>query len=337
MKRIVYMFTLALLAVALVACSTPAAAPAAAAPAAAAPVAAAPVAAAPSVKICTVHNSADHPSITAVVQGMDDEAKIYNAKVTYLDPALDPQKQATMIENCISQKPDVIVVNVVDPVAVVTSIKKAFDAGIPVITQNANVAPEGYKYIKMFIGSESVSQGYAVGKMMVAKLGNKPANIIFIGGNPGQTDYINRVQGAKNAFKDAGVTYTVIADQPANWNKDKAMALMQDLLTRFPSPGIDAVFAMDDPMAIGALTAIKAAGRLKEIAVFGVNGNIDACKSIKAGEMFGTALQMSYLVGVYSVRAAYDIKIGRITPDQILAPTAPVTPETIDRWMSTCW
>lgn len=55
----------------------------------------------------------------------------------------------------------------------------------------------------------------------------------------------------------------MIAEQPAEWNKDKALAVMQDLLTRFPSPGIDAVFAMDDPMAIGALTAIKAAGRVK--------------------------------------------------------------------------
>ncbi len=334
MKRFVYAFTLVLIAIALVACSTPTVAPAAEKKAEA-PVAAAP--ATPALNICVVHNNADHPSITAIVQGMDEEAKNFNAKVTYFDPVFDPQKQATMIEDCISRKPDVIVVNVVDQTAVIASIKKAFDAGIPVLTQNANVASEGVKYIKSFIGSESYTQGIAVGKMMVEKLGDKKAKVVFIGGKPGQTDYVNRVNGAKKSWADAGKTYEVIADQPAEWNKDKALAVMQDLLTRYPSGGIDAVYAVDDPMAIGALNAIKAAGREKEIAVYGTNGNVDACQAIKAGDMAGTALQMSYLVGVYSVRAAYDIKVGRLVPDQILAPTAPVTPANVDFWMKMCW
>jgi len=286
--------------------------------------------------ICVVHNNADHPSITAIVQGMDDEAKLYNANVTYFDPAFDPQKQAAMIEDCIARQADVIIVNAVDPTAVIASIQKAFEAKIPVITQNADVAPEGKQYTATFVGSQSYDQGLAVGKMMAAKLGNKPAKVIFLGGKPGQTDYVNRVQGAKDAWAAAGVTYEVLADQPAEWNKDKALAVMQDLLTRYPT-GIDAVYAVDDPMAMGALQAIKAAGREKEIAVYGTNGNTDACQAIKNGEMAGTALQMSYLVGVYAVRAAYDVHKGRLVPASILAPTAPVTPDNIDQWMSMCW
>ncbi len=287
--------------------------------------------------ICVVHNNADHPSITAIVQGMDEESKIYNANVTYFDPAFDPQKQAAMIEDCIARKADVIVVNAVDPTAVIAPIQKAAEAGIPVITQNADVAPDGKQYIKTFVGSQSYDQGLAVGKMMAAKLGDKPAKVVFIGGKPGQTDYVNRVQGAQDAWAAAGVTYEVIADQPAEWSKDKALSVMQDLLTRYPSGGIDAVYAVDDPMAMGALEAIKAAGREKEIAVYGTNGNTDACQAIKDGDMAGTALQMSYLVGVYAVRAAYDIHKDRLVPDQILAPTAPVTPENIDQWLSMCW
>jgi ribose transport system substrate-binding protein len=287
-------------------------------------------------EICVVHNNADHPSITAVVKGMDEEAANFNAEITYFDPAFDPQKQAAQIEDCIARQPDVIAVNSVDPAAVVAPIKKAFEAGIPVVTQNANSAPEGHQYLTSFIGSQSYDQGYAVGKMMVAKLGADDAGVIFLGGMPGQTDYVNRVQGSMDAWADAGVSYTVLADQPAEWSKDKALALMQDLLTRYPE-GIDAVYAVDDPMAIGALEAIKAAGREKEIAVFGTNGNVDACEAIKAGDMYGTALQMSYLVGVYTVRAAYDIKAGRLVADQILAPTAPVTPDNVDYWMSMCW
>lgn len=312
------------------ACAAPTAAPAAQ------PTAVAQTTQGAKLQICVVHNNADHPSITAIVQGMNDEAKLFNAEITYFDPALDPQKQASMIGDCISRKPDVIIVNAVDPVAAIAPIKKAFDAGIPVITQNANVANDGLQYIRTFVGSQSYDQGYAVGTMMAAKLGKKAAKVIFIGGNPGQTDYVNRVQGAKDAWAAAGVTYEVIADQPAGWSKDKALSLMQDLLTRNPT-GIDAVYAVDDPMALGALQAIKAAGREKEIALYGTNGNIDACAAIKAGEMAGTALQMSYLVGVYSVRAAYDIKVNRLVPSQILAPTAPVTPDNIAQWEKMCW
>ncbi len=327
---------LALLLSSCTASGLPSVAPAASDAGAAGSEAAAPAATGKKLEICVVHNNADHPSITAIVQGMDDEAKIYNANVTYFDPAFDPQKQAAMIEDCIARQSDVIVVNAVDPTAVIAPIQKANEAGIPVITQNADVAPEGKQYTATFVGSQSYDQGLAVGKMMAAKLGDKPANVIFLGGKPGQTDYVNRVQGAKDAWAAAGVSYTILADQPAEWSKDKALSVMQDLLTRNPT-GIDAVYAVDDPMAMGALEAIKAAGREKEIAVYGTNGNTDACQAIKNGDMAGTALQMSYLVGVYTVRAAYDVHQGRLVPESILAPTAPVTPENIDQWMSMCW
>ena len=198
----------------------------------------------------------------------------------------------------------------------------------------ADTTPEGHAYTKAFIGSQSYDQGYAVGQMIVNALGGK-GNIVVITGKTGQTDTVNRTAGMQAAFKNAKASINVLAVQPADWSKDKALTVMQDLLTRFPK--IDAVFGQDDPMALGALEAIKAQGREKEIKVFGVNGNKEACQAIKAGDMYGTALQLSYLVGVYTVRAAYDLTQKRLVPSTILAPTAPVTPETVDTWMSQCW
>src|SRR5689334_3441245 len=189
------------------------------------------VAAGPS--ICVVHNNADHPSITALVKGMNDEGVIYGAKITYFDPALNPVKQVSMIEDCISRKPDVIVVNAVDPAAVVPALKKANEAGIPVLMQNADTTPEGHAYTKAFIGSQSYDQGYAVGQMIVKALGGK-GNIVVITGKTGQTDTVNRTAGMQAAFKDAKASINVLAVQPADWSKDKALTVMQDLLTRFP-------------------------------------------------------------------------------------------------------
>jgi ribose transport system substrate-binding protein len=282
--------------------------------------------------IGVVHNNADHPSITAIVKGMDDEAKIYGAKIVYLDPAFDPQKQATMIEDLIAQKVDVIVVNAVDPAAVVPSIKKASEAGIPVITQNADTNEEGHQYTRTFVGSDSVIQGEAVGKMIRDALGGK-GNVVILSGKPGQTDVVNRIAGFETAIK--GSEIKVLDTQPAEWSKDKALTITQDLLTRYQN--IDAIFALDDPMALGALEAVKAANRLDKIKIFGVNGNKEACEAVKSGEMGGTALQLSYMVGVYSVRAAYDVKVGRIVPDVIKAPTAGITKDNVDQWMKDCW
>ena len=284
--------------------------------------------------ICVVHNNADHPSITALVAGMNDEAAVYGAQITYFDPALDPVKQVSMIEDCISRKPDVIAVNAVDPAAVVTALKKASEAGIPVVMQNADTTAEGHAYTKAFIGSQSYDQGYAVGQMIAKALDGK-GNVVVITGKNGQTDTVNRTAGMQAAFKDANAGIKVLAVQPADWSKDKALTVMQDLLTRFPD--INAVFGQDDPMALGALEAIKAQDRQGEIKVFGVNGNKEACEAIKAGDMYGTALQLSYLVGVYTVRAAYDLTQHRLVPTTILAPTAPVTPENIDTWTAQCW
>ena len=262
--------------------------------------------AADALNICVVHNNADHPSITAIVNGMNDEGAIYGAEITYFDPAFDPQKQASMVEDCIARKPSVIVVNAVDPAAVVQVLKKASEAGIPTIMQNADTNDEGHQYTRTFVGSQSYDQGYAVGQMIVKATEGK-GNLVMITGKPGQFDVVQRADGAKKAFEDAGADIQILAEEPADWSKDKALTVMQDLLTRHPD--INIVFGQDDPMALGALQAIKAAG-VEGIKVFGVNGNKDACDAIKAGDMYGTAMQLSYMVGVYTVRAAYDIVQG---------------------------
>jgi ABC-type sugar transport system substrate-binding protein len=83
-------------------------------------------------KLCVIHNNADHPSITALTNGVNDEAKVSGMDVSFFDPAMDPQKQVSMIEDCIAAQSNVIAVNAVDPLAVIPAIKKAKEAGIKV-------------------------------------------------------------------------------------------------------------------------------------------------------------------------------------------------------------
>lgn len=284
--------------------------------------------------ICAVQNNADHPSISAIVKGFKDEAPHYGAKVTSLDPAGDPQKQASMIQDCIARKPSVIAVNAVDPVAVIPSLKKAHDAHIPVVMFNADTTDAGHQYTATFVGSQSFDQGYAVGQMMAKQL-NGQGSIVVIEGNPGQTDTVNRLAGLKAAFQATHAHIKVVAAQTAQWSQDKAVTVMTALLTRYPN--VNAVFGEDDNMALGALQAIQARGKAGKIKVFGVNGQKAACNAIKSGAMAGTALQLSYMVGVYTIRAAYDLYMGRLVPKQLLAPTAAVTKANVGQWQSQCF
>src|SRR5262249_53576991 len=103
------------------------------------------------ITVGVVHNLANHPSIQAIIQGLNDEAKHYPITYVYLDPAYDPQKQITMIEDLISQKVDVIAVNAVDPDAIIPALKAANDAGIPVVMHNADVSDAGHQYTKTFV------------------------------------------------------------------------------------------------------------------------------------------------------------------------------------------
>lgn len=285
---------------------------------------------------CVVHNNTDHPSITAVIEGLDDEAAIYNIKVTHFDPAYDPQKQLDMINDCIALKADLVVVNAVDPAAVVAGIKSAVDAGVPVVMNNADTNEDGQQYTETFIGASAYEQGLAVGKIMADQLTDGAKGVV-ISGKPGQTGVVERTQGVEDSLAAAGREVEFLDTQPADWMADKALTVMQDFLTRYPSGEIDFLLALDDPMAIGALEAIKAADRLGEMKIYGFNGNKEACDAMKAGEMHGTALSLSYLSGVQTIRAGYDVMVGRMVNKRITSPTAALTPENVDQWYGQCW
>ena len=96
-----------------------------------------------------------------------------------------------------------IVVNAVDPAAVVQVLKKASEAGIPVVMQNADTNKEGHQYTKTFVGSQSYDQGYAVGQMIVKATGGK-GKMVMITGKPGQFDVVQRRRCQKGLRRRRG-------------------------------------------------------------------------------------------------------------------------------------
>ena len=255
--------------------------------------------------ICVVHNSADHPSITAMVAGMNDEGAVYGAKITYFDPALDPVKQVSMIEDCISRKPDVIVVNAVDPAAVVPALKKASAAGIPVLMQNADTTDEGHAYTKAFVGSQSYDQGYAVGQMIAKALGGK-GNVVVITGKTGQTDTVNRTAGMQAAFKDAKASHRRPRGAARRLEQGQSAHRHAGSADPFPQDRCGASDRTIRWRSARLKPSRHRTARRKSRCSASTATRKPARRS-RTGRCTGTASHLSYLVGVYTVRAAYDL------------------------------
>ena len=221
--------------------------------------------------------------------------------------------------------------NAVDPAAVVPSLKKASEAGIPVIMNN-DTNEEGHQYTETFVTTDTYGQGRAVGEAIKAVM-EPNSKMAIISGKPGQSGVASasRAQGRARGNWDRvhrRATCGVVQGQGSHGDAGLPDAL----------PDLNGVYALDDPMALGALQAIKASGRDDLLGkVFGVNGNKEACEAIANGEMGGTALQLSYLVGVYSIRAGWDVTHDRIVDDIIAAPTVGLTKDNLEQWESQCW
>ncbi len=246
-----------------------------------------------------------NPFFVAMGKGTEDAAKKINpnVKVTALSTKYDLNTQVGQIENFIANKVDLILVNAVDPKAIAPVLKKAHDAGIVVVA--VDVGAEGADYTVM---SDNVAAGVNACDYIAKKIKGK-GNVVIVNGPP-VTSVIDRVTGCKQVFaKNPGIK--VLSDnQDAKGSRDGGMAVMQDLLTA--NPKIDAVFAINDPTAIGAELAIKQAKR-DGIFITAVDGAPDAVVALKdpASLLEGSAAQNPYQMASDGVKIGYDLMNGK--------------------------
>ncbi len=135
-----------------------------------------------------------------------------------------------------------------------------------------------------------------------------------------QQTHIDRIGGAEEALKACGIT--IVAQQPANSDRALGQTVMENILTA--NPDVNAVFASNDLMALGAMEAIKAANKAG-IVVVGFDANPDAAASILAGEMTASIAQSPYNMGKYGVEAAVKVLMGETIDTNIDTGTEVVT------------
>jgi ribose transport system substrate-binding protein len=187
--------------------------------------------------------------------------------------AQNPEKQNADIESMLAQNVDGLVILATESAPVTPVAKEAHDRGVFIVNVDRGFTEP---VADLFLEGDNKAFGRKSAEYMVKKLGGKGGSIVILEGIP-STVNSDRVNAAKEVFKQHP-EIKILGDQPGMWNREKAIDIMQDFLTQFPH--IDAVWAQDDDMAIGAIQAIKEAGRDKEMWIFGGAGMKDVVKMV---------------------------------------------------------
>jgi erythritol transport system substrate-binding protein len=206
----------------------------------------------------------------------------------------DTNTESKLIDTAITNKSVAIILDPADASGSIGAVKRAMAANIPVFLVNAEINQEGLAKAQLVSNN---AQGAALGgQQWVKSIGEKGAYVELLG-NPSDNNAATRSNGYETVLsqyddlKKAG-------SQVANWDRTQGHDKMQSLLQAHPN--IVGVISGNDEMALGAVAALKEAGKLSNVKVGGFDGSPDAVAAIKSGELQYTVLQP---VAVYSKKA----------------------------------
>jgi ribose transport system substrate-binding protein len=262
----------------------------------------------------------NNPFFVAMYDAVKEEVEKLGGEVLVVDGNMDVQKQTAGVEDMIRQNIDFLLFNPVDSDAGEASVKAAKAAGIPVICLDAD--SKGPR--DMFIVSDNTLAGELCGKYTVERLKGK-GNVVLINGNPVSSTRM-RYEGVMKAIKDYP-DIKIVSEQNGEGLLERGMAVMENILQA--QPKIDAVIALNDPMGLGALSAIEAAGREKEMFVCGVDGSPDALAAILTGNGYEmSAAQEPARIGRMGVEYGMKILKGeKIDETEIFVEVKTITAE----------
>ncbi|MFC5540784.1 ribose ABC transporter substrate-binding protein RbsB [Ureibacillus suwonensis] len=235
----------------------------------------------------------NNPFFVTLSDGAKAVSKEKGVDLVVVDAQDDASKQASDVEDLIQQGIDLLLINPVDSSAVGSAVESANAAGIPVITVDRS-ADSGE--VVAHIASDNVEGGKLAGEYLLELVG-EGAKVAMLEGVPGSSAARDRGEGFLKAVEGK---VDLVSSQPANFNRSEGLSVMENMLQAHPD--IEAVFAQNDEMALGALEAISAAG--KEIVVIGFDATDDALKKIDEGKMAASVAQKPEEIGKTAIETA---------------------------------
>ncbi len=258
---------------------------------------------------------------------MEEAEKYPNVKLDVFDGQASDDTENSLIENAITNKYDAIIVQPNNGEAQRPYVEKAVAAGIVTITTNARIS--GIE------GSSSVdADPYAQAKVnadLAVEQVPQNANVVVLLGPPGNFHADQREQSWQKEFFDKRPDVKIVGKEIANWNKDEAMNYMETWVQA--NDKIDAIIAMNDNMAAGAIEVVKDDPKFENILAYGVDGTAEACLLIKDGLMTSTSLQSAYDLAASLLDTADKLLTGEENQIDIDIDCPLITKDNVDQYI----
>ena len=239
-----------------------------------------------------------------------------NVDVVVLDAGGDVARQIAQIQDLIQQEVDAMIIWPTNGQAVIPAVREAYQADIPVIVTNSNIAEAGFDFVRSFSGPDNVTQGARSAEIMCDRfieMGiENEAQIVQITGQPGYTTAIERAEGFEQRLPEVCPNVTLVSSQPGNWNREDSQRVMEAFLVQYDD--IDGVYSGDDNMGVGALNAALAAGRADEIVFVGATNFAVGYDAMARGEYWGSIYQSPVDDAEAALQTALDVLAGEDVP-----------------------
>jgi len=231
--------------------------------------------------------------------GMEERAKLYGYRVVIVDANRSAAWQHNQVENFVSMGASAIVLTPFDSQAIGAAIAYANEHGVPVFTADiASISPDGN--VVSNIASDNIQGGVLAGKLMCRALPN--GGKIAIIDQPSMTSVLDRTKGFKKGI--TGCNLTVVADITGEGQREKSSKVMEDILQSHPD--VQGVFGINDDTALGALSALTSAGKVGQVKIIGFDAAPEAQGAIKAGLLYGDAIQHPGDIGRQTIDVIHD-------------------------------
>jgi inositol transport system substrate-binding protein len=238
--------------------------------------------------------------IVMVDKAMQSRADELGVTLIVNDAQRAPDRQIQQVESFIAQQVDAIILNPCEVEASSPAVDKALAAGIPIV----NVNSETKSAPTAFVGSRDEESAQLAMEYIAQRLGGK-GEVVMIHGYMGQAAQLKRAAGAQ-AVLAKNPSLHLLAEQTAEWDRAKAIALMENWIQAHGDK-INAVFAQNDEMAMGALLALEQAKKKDKVIVVGVDAIADAMEAVRQSRLDATVFQDSQQQGRQAVDTALKI------------------------------
>jgi ribose transport system substrate-binding protein len=279
--------------------------------------------------------ASDHPYWKAVQTGMEKVAQVYGINLSQKVANGDINIQSQQVDQCLNERPDMVIMGPVEAKACVPLLRKLNEAGIPVIAINLLPAPEAHQYILSWTGPDDWGQFRLLARDFARRM-NGEGGYCIVRHYPGWSPFFARTWSVITELGKAAPKMKMLAMQPTDLESEKTKDVVSGWLTRF-GPELKGIVSCDDSgTQVGINEAVKNAGREDIIRVAAGNSKV-GMDFVKEGKLHAITYQSPEADGAIPMKLAADWFYGKEIPPIRYLPIVIITKEIVEQYMPAQW